>query len=62
MTKVKTKAQKLNVQNQKARLKEKSDDQDFFLYNSFQDEQEAIKVVFGSTKNDYEQNHWYSHG
>lgn len=48
---------------QKKQLKSKdSDDQDFFLYNSFQDEQEAIKVVFGSTKNDYEQNHWYSHG
>lgn len=54
--------------NQKKQPKQKqlkhkdSDDQDFFLYNSFQDEQEAIKVVFGSTKNDYEQNHWHSHG
>lgn len=57
-----TKSNKQKLSTQKQKLKHKdSDDQDFFLYNSFQDEQEAIKVVFGSTKNDYEQNHWYSH-
>jgi len=38
---------------------------DFFLYNSCEDEAEALQVLvqgYGRTDRDYERNSWYSHG